>query len=365
MDIKFRKETILPALQSVISVVDRRQTLAILGNILIEALSDKVVLTATDLEVELETSFVADIQEPGKITLPAKKFLDVIKNLDEGADITLNLKGDKGIVRAEKSRYLFSTLPANIFPGVDEIIKPVTFNISQSQLKKLIDSTQFCMAIQDVRYYLNGVLLEFCHNSIRAVSTDGHRLALAEINLNVPFTEPHQIIVPRKGVLELFRLLEDNENMIAITLGLNHISVVLPDVKFISKLIDGNYPAYRKVIPEPILSTSVEKETFRKALLRASVVSNVKVRAARLSIEQDSLIIQTENQENEEAKEEISCNYLGEKIDVAFNIGYLLDSLNVLSGDSINISFAISNGSCLISEIDDSRFKYVVMPMRI
>lgn len=365
MHIKFKKETILPALQSVISVVDRRQTLAILGNILIEALSDKVILTATDLEVELETSFSADVKEAGKITLPAKKFLDVIKNLDDGSDITLNLQSDRGIVRAEKSRYLFATLPANIFPGVDEIIQPVSFNIPQSQLKKLVDSTQFCMAIQDVRYYLNGVLFELCHNSIRAVSTDGHRLALAEIDLDLPFTEPYQIIVPRKGVLELFRLLEDNEDIITITLGLNHISVDLPDVKFISKLIDGNYPAYRKVIPDAIMCTSVEKESFRKALLRASVVSNVKVRAARLSIENNIFIIQTENQENEEAKEEISCNYTGEKIDVAYNIGYLLDSLNVLSGDTINIAFAVTNGSCLISEIDDSRFKYVVMPMRI
>jgi len=365
MDIQFRKETLLPALQAVVSVVERRQTLAVIGNVLIEAQEGGIRLTATDLEVELQSTFDERVTEPGHITIPARKFLDVVRNLNDGIDIRLQVRADKAFLTAERSRYSLSTLPAMDFPGVDQITDATQLQLPQNILRRLIESTQFCMALQDVRYYLNGILLEVGPGFIKAVATDGHRLAVSEINQNFDLSEILQVIIPRKGVHEIFRLLSDSDSLIDITISPNHVQVQLPGLKFTSKLIDGRYPDYRSVIPQENFSAILDKENFKKALVRASVILHDKLRGVRLSLETDSLMIRASNQDQEEAQDEIACEYQGEPIEIAFNVTYLLDVISVIHGDTLKMVFAKKNGSCLISDISDERSQFVVMPMRI
>jgi DNA polymerase III subunit beta len=365
MDIQFRKETLLPALQAVVSVVERRQTLAVIGNVLVEAQDDGIRLTATDLEVELQSTFAERVMEPGHITIPARKFLDVVRNLNDGIDIRLQVRADKAYLTAERSRYSLSTLPAMDFPGVDQLTDTIQLQLQQKIFKRLIESTQFCMALQDVRYYLNGILLDITPGSIKAVATDGHRLAVSEISQDFDIKERFQVIIPRKGVHEIFRLLSESENLVDITISSNHIQVQLPGLRFTSKLIDGRYPDYRSVIPEENFSAILDKENFKRALVRSAVILHEKMRGVRLSLNTDCLMIHATNQDQEEAEDEIVCEYQGDKIDIAFNVTYLLDVISVIHGDSIKMVFGKKNGSCLIADTSDDRSQFVVMPMRI
>ncbi|MFV8834998.1 DNA polymerase III subunit beta [Aquisalimonas sp.] len=366
MKIKLQREALLRPLQSVIGVVERRQTLPVLGNVLLVADEQGIALTATDLEVELVARTSTGVEEPGQITLPARKLMDIMRNLPEGAEVSINLDGDRAVITAERSRFTLATLPATEFPTVEDIGDTRPLLLPQPELRKLIEKTHFSMALQDVRYYLNGLLLELEPGRLRAVATDGHRLALGELEGDVAADEPSQVIVPRKGVQELLRLLDDTDEQVRVELGGNHIRVTLPELRFTSKLIDGRFPDYQRVIPtveDRIMQT--DREPLRQALVRASILSNEKYRGVRFMLEPEQLRIQSNNPEQEQADEELGVDYQAEGMEIGFNASYLLDALNAIDGDRIQMGLVDSNSSTVVEDPDDGRYRYVVMPMRL
>jgi DNA polymerase-3 subunit beta len=358
------REHILAALQAAIGVVERRQTMPILANVLLSAKDNRLSVTATDLEVELVAG--ADIKSgnDGAITLPGRKVLDICRSLPEGAKITVAQDGERVQLKAGKSRFTLSSLPAAEFPVIDEMNVQQTLDIPQSDLKRLLDKTHFSMAQQDVRYYLNGMLLETDGKMLRSVATDGHRLALCEMELAAK-GKGQQIIVPRKGVLELQRLL-GSEGVVTVTIGSNHIRVQIGDIRFTSKLIDGRFPEYSRVIPaNPPRLVQADKDVLRSALQRTAILSNEKYRGIRLAMKGNSMTLQAHNPEQEEAEEEIEVQYDGDDLEVGFNVNYLLDAIAAIEGSEVEIGLTDANSSCLIRAPDNSSSRYVVMPMRL
>lgn len=347
---------------AVSGVVERRQTMPILANVLLVARDGRLSITATDLEVELVASTALDTEADGEITVPGRKLLDICKALPEGSDVKFALDGDKVTLRAGRSRFSLSTLPATEFPTVDEVSGQSSLKLAQSDLKRLLDKTQFSMAHQDVRYYLNGLLIEASAGRLRAVATDGHRLALAELDAGTD--DDIQVIVPRKGVLELSRLLEaDGE--VALAIGTNHIQVELGDIRFTSKLIDGRFPDYERVIPRDGEDLTADRNSLREALQRAAILSNEKYRGIRLQAGANLLKIQAHNPEQEEAEEEVEVQYDGPEVEIGFNVNYLLDALSAVDAEEVHVSVLDANSSCLISSGEDADSRYVVMPMRL
>ncbi|HFD79309.1 MAG TPA: DNA polymerase III subunit beta [Gammaproteobacteria bacterium] len=360
------RESLLKPLQQVIGVVERRQTLPVLGNLLIKAGQDGLKITATDLEVEIQAQAAVDIEEGGEITLPARKLIDICKALPENASIVLELKDQKAQIRSGRSRFTLSTLPAADFPVVDKISSDCRFSMPQDRLKELIERTQFSMAQQDVRYYLNGLMLEIGPDLLRAVATDGHRLALCDTAIDVAVQDARQVIVPRKGVQELQRLLEDSDTPVELEIGTNHIRIRSPEVCFTSKLVDGRFPDYERVVPrggdKVVLA---DRELLRQALSRTSILSNEKYRGIRLTISKNILKIQSHNPEQEEADEELEVEYPGAPLEIGFNVTYLLDVLSAIRSEQVEIILSDSNSSCLMRQPDTDRCRYVVMPMRL
>lgn len=364
MKFSVERSAILSPLQAVIGVVERRQTMPILTNVLISGRDDQLLITATDLEVELIAKAKVTLQQAGDITLPGRKLLDIVKALPEGAVITLTIEGDRATVRSGKSRFTLTTLPATEFPSVEDIKAQQTITLPQVTLKRLLDKTHFSMAQQDVRYYLNGMLLELAPNLIRTVATDGHRLAYYEAQLDGVNTTSQQVIVPRKGVLELQRLLGDGNLELAI--GINHIRADIGEIRFTSKLIDGRFPEYARVIPEsPPKQVKADRELLRASLQRAAILSNEKYRGIRLCVRTNTLVLQSHNPEQEEAEEEVEVAYIGEEVEIGFNVNYLLDALAAVEGDEVNVGLTDANQSCLVSSPTEPAAKYVVMPMRL
>ena len=358
------RSAILAPLQAVIGVVERRQTMPILANVLVTGRDDQLSITATDLEVELVAKANVTSQQAGEITLPGRKFLDIIKALPDGASVTVTIEGEKATVRSGKSRFSLATLPAADFPTVEDIKAQQTVNIPQAALKRLLDKTHFSMAQQDVRYYLNGMLLELAPNVVRTVATDGHRLAYCEAILEgAPMTQ-QQVIVPRKGVLELQRLLGEGELQLAI--GTNHIRATIGDIRFTSKLIDGRFPEYGRVIPAtPPKQVKADRDTLRAALQRAAILSNEKYRGIRLSVRTNAMVLQSHNPEQEEAEEEVEVIYAGDEVEIGFNVNYLLDALAAVDAGEVEVGLTDANQSCLLSSPASPSAKYVVMPMRL
>ncbi len=367
MKFSIQREDILKPLQAISGVVERRQTLPVLSNVLLNVNSSSLQLSGTDLEVELRVETPVDAIEVGDITLPARKFLDICKALPDSAMIEIAVEGDRATLRSGKSRFTLSTLPAAEFPNMESVKGQVEFTIPQSHLKELIDKTQFSMAQQDVRYYLNGLMLEINSDTLRSVATDGHRLALCEMPCSIACEESRQIIVPRKGVGELSRLLEDSDVEAQVSVGSNHIRVTLPGFIFTSKLIDGRFPDYQRVVPQNCDKDVIaERDIIRQSLTRASILSNEKYRGIRLNLRSGSIIVQANNPELEEAEEEFEVSYDGAPLEIGFNVSYILDALNVLSDSSVVLHFSDANSSCLITgNVEGSNCKYVVMPMRL
>jgi DNA polymerase-3 subunit beta len=359
------REQILGPLQAVIGVVERRQTMPILANVLLAAKNGRLSVTATDLEVELVAGADVTVQQAGEITVPGRKLLDIVRALPDKVVVNLNLDGDRMIVKAGKSRFVLTTLPASDFPTVEEINPQQTFELEQVALRKLLDKTHFSMAQQDVRYYLNGMLLETDGKMLRTVATDGHRLALCEMELGTARTGTHQVIVPRKGVLELQRLMGE-EGTVGVQVGTNHVRVQLGDIRFTSKLIDGRFPEYGRVIPaKPTRTVKADRDALRRALQRTSILSNEKYRGIRLALKTNVLTITAHNPEQEEAEEEIEVSYDGEEMEVGFNVNYLLDALGAVDGAEVEVGLTDSNSSCLVRAPGGGNAKYVVMPMRL
>jgi DNA polymerase-3 subunit beta len=365
MKFSAEREAILTPLQAVIGVVERRQTMPILANVLVSGRDDQLSLTATDLEVELVARTKVNLQQGGEITLPGRKLLDIIRALPEKATITVAIEGERATIRSGKSRFTLTTLPASDFPTVEDIRAQQTLRVDQQVLRRLLDKTHFSMAQQDVRYYLNGMLLEIAGNVLRTVATDGHRLAFCETTLESPANASQQVIVPRKGVLELQRLL-GGDGAVEIAVGTNHVRAQIGDIRFTSKLIDGRFPEYSRVIPaDPPKHIKADRETLRAALQRAAILSNEKYRGIRLALKPNTLVLQSHNPEQEEAEEELEVAYAGDEVEIGFNVNYLLDALAAVDGSEVQIGLTDANNSCLLTAPDVTTAKYVVMPMRL
>ncbi|MBA3563064.1 MAG: DNA polymerase III subunit beta [Gammaproteobacteria bacterium] len=366
MKLSGAREAFLKPLQAVIGVVERRQTMPILANILIVAKRDgNVSFTATDLEVELVAGAQLSVDREGEVTVPARKLLDICRALPDEAKVTVALDGEKLSVKSGRSRFTLSTLPASEFPTVDEIEGGQSVDLAQSDAKRLLEKTHFAMAQQDVRYYLNGLLLEADGRVLRAVATDGHRLALCEVETQSDSAQQRQVIVPRKGVLELQRLLGDEGN-VTMAIGSNHIRVEVGDIRFTSKLVDGRFPEYGRVIPRgQSYKLTADRNLLRQALHRTAILSNEKYRGIRLEVKENGVVIQAHNPEQEEAEEQIEVEYHDEPLEIGFNVNYLLDALGAIDSEQVEVGLTDGSSSCLISEPSSDRYKYVVMPMRL
>ena len=358
------REALLKPLQAVIGVVERRQTMPILSNVLMIARDGQLSVTATDLEVELVAQADVDTESGGEITVSGRKLLDICRALPEGTEVSISVSGEKLGVRAGRSKFSLATLPAAEFPVVEDIKAGQSLSVSQETLGRLIEKTHFSMAQQDVRYYLNGMLLETSAGHLRAVATDGHRLALSQAELDGKVDE-QQVIVPRKGVLELQRLMT-GDGELNIEFGANHIRIQLDGIRFTSKLIDGRFPEYERVIPqESSNELTADRGAFKSALQRTAILSNEKYRGIRLVIRDSGVILQAHNPEQEEAEEELAVEYSGEDIEIGFNVNYLLDALGAVDGDDVTLSVQDSNSSCLIRQPGKDDCTFVVMPMRL
>ena len=366
MKFQIEKEALLQPLQQIIGAVEKRQTMPALSNVLIRSTENSLTFTATDLEIELVSELAMIIDEPGEITLPARKLLDICKSLNNEAIIRFSIKDNRAIIQSDRNRFSLTTLPASDFPALDAINVVQSFEIPQKTLRDLIDKTAFAMAQQDVRYYLNGLMLEVSSNTLCAVATDGHRLAYCRKAIDYDAADIKQIILPRKGVLELVRLLEDSDDPVKLNIGTNHLQVEVRTIRLTSKLIDGRFPDYNRVMPaETDNIITADREQLRQALMRASILSNEKYRGIRLMLDKNLIKLQAQNPDQEEADIEVEVVYKGEAIEIGFNVNYMLDVLNVCDLNMIQIALRDSNSSFLLTYPDMAETKYVIMPMRL
>ena len=365
--IKTQRDTLLSPLQSVSGIVEKRHTLPILSNVLLEKKGDALTYLATDIEIQITTSAAAEGGEgDGAVTVGARKLQDILRSLPEGTEVSLVLEEKRLLVRGGKSRFTLQTLPADDFPrmaiGNDDAKR---FSVTQKQFRQLLAQTQYAMAAQDVRYYLNGLLLLTEGKELRAVATDGHRLAFASMEIEAELPR-QELILPRKTVLELNRLLADSDDALEITLSANQVRFAFGNVVLVSKLIDGKFPDYERVIPATLKnSLELGRTALLQSMVRAAILTNEKFRGVRLVLQGNSLKVMAANAEQEEAQEELEVEYAGDSLDVGFNVGYVLDVLNNVSSDTVTLNFNDANSSALITVPGNDRFKYVVMPMRI
>ncbi|HBY38014.1 MAG TPA: DNA polymerase III subunit beta [Alteromonas sp.] len=367
MNFTISRENFLQPLQLVSGAVERRHTLPILSNVLIKVSEGALWLTGTDLEVELISSvkLEGDFTE-GEITVPAKKLFDICRGLSEGTEINFSLDGNKALIRAGRGRYTLSTLSASDYPNLEDWEGELEFEVSGANLKRLIDSVQFSMAQQDVRYYLNGMSLETEEHLVRTVATDGHRLALCRMEYTEATLSARQVIIPRKGVLEISRLIEDDDKLLKIQIGANHIRLFSSEFIFTSKLVDGRFPDYRRVLPKDGDKVIIaKKDVLKDAFSRAAILSNEKFRGVRLNISSGELKITANNPEQEEAEEIVDIDYDGDSLEIGFNVAYLIDVLNSLVSNDVKINLTDANSSALIEDAADDAALYVIMPMRL
>jgi len=366
MKLNIGRNELLNPLQQVIGAIEKRQTLAALSHVLIEAEAKQLKLTATDLELTMVSTIDHAAAEPGKIAVPARKLFDICKALPEGSDLKLSEKDQKLLIKSGRSRFTLACLAATDFPKIDNITPVTSFKIESGALRHLLDRTAFAMANQDVRYYLNGLLLEVTKKQVRAVATDGHRLSMCDAAVDTNTDKTNQIIVPRKGITELQRLLNTDDAEIEVQMSNNHIRVVTGSLEFTSKLIDGRFPDYDRVLPEgndAPLTTA--REELRSTLQRASILSNEKYRGIRLQLSENTLNIQSNNTEQEEAEDELEVNYSGNEFEIGFNVQYILDVLSCIEGENVELLFKDPNSSILIVDAENPDARYVVMPMRL
>lgn len=365
MKFNIERKKILPSLQAVCSVIDKKSSLPIFNNILINLEKDYIKFTGTDLEVEITSIIDYESQDTGEITISARKLLDICRNLSDDSVIEFSLNKEKMLIKSGKTKFSLNTLPASDFSTTEKIDAKITVTLPQIDLKNLIENSIHFMAQQDVRYYLNGILLELEKGSLKAVATNGHRLSLNEIT-EEKIQENIQIIIPKKGVMELNRLLDKAEEEVTLQISDNHVRLSKGSIQFTSKLIDGKFPDYTKVIPQKSdHSAKINLIEFKQALSNASILSNEKYKGVRLSLKNNSLHIFALNPEKEEAEEEIVIEYEGEEMDIGFNVTYLLDALRCIPTEHVIFDLSDTNSSCLILPDSDSKSKYIVMPMKI
>ena len=364
---KIDKEIILKPLQVVIGIVERKQTLPILSNVLIENEDGKMRFTTTDLEIQITTTIDTG-KEDGKsaaVTVGGKKFQEILRVLPEQSKITIETKESKAQIKAGKSRFSLQTLPAQDFPTLsNQLENAKKIVMSQKELKSLLLSVQYAMAQQDVRYYLNGVLLIVDGKKLKVVATDGHRLAYNAGAIEGDH-EKQEIILPRKAVMELSKLLSDSDENVELEFSQQQVKANFSGITLITKVIEGKFPDYERVIPKYDNHLNMERTVMQQALQRAAILSNEKFRGVRFVLTEKNLSIISSNSEQEEAQEEIETDYHGEALDIGFNVNYLMDGLNNISSSTATFSFGDPNSSILMTTPDNQEFRYVVMPMRI
>lgn len=366
MRFSIQREALLKPLQQVVGVVERRQTLPVLANLLVSVSSDGVAFTGTDLEVEMLARTAADDLESGEITLPARKLFDISRALPDGCRMKFEQNGDRVTVSAGRSRFTLATLPATEFPTIEGIEVIERVSLPEATLKDLMDRTSFAMAHQDVRFYLNGMLLDLQESTLRCVATDGHRLALAETSLQTSIESRRQVIIPRKGVLELLGLFEAGDGSVELEFGRNHLRIRRGEVTFTSKLIDGRFPDYEAVIPLGAdKEVRLNRDDLRAALQRAAILSNEKYRGVKLEVAPNRLRIIAHNPEQEEAIEELEAQTNVAELGVGFNVNYLQDALGALASEYVLLCLRDAQSSCLLRKPDSQDTRHVIMPLRL
>jgi DNA polymerase-3 subunit beta len=365
--VKTTRDTLLRPLQIVSGIVERRHTMPILANILIRKDGESVSFLSTDTEVQITT--LANIGSGADVTgttVAARKLLDILRALPESGDVTMTLLNKRLTVQSGKSRFALQTLAAEEFPTVavaDTYNASVT--LPQKTLKHLFNMVHFAMAQQDIRYYLNGLLLVLDGSNVIAVATDGHRLAFAQVETDQHF-ERQEVIIPRKTIIELQRLLEESDDTVRLDIAASQVKLTFADIELVSKLVEGKFPDYTRVIPKGYKNDfTISRDELLRSLQRAAIMTSDKFKGVRCLISPGSMKISSTNADQEEAVEELEIDYGGDAIDIGFNVTYLLDVLNNLKCDQVNISLGDSNSSALMSIPENGDFKYVVMPMRI
>ena len=366
MKISINRETLLKPLQQVAGVVERRQTLPVLSNVLMRAEGTQLSMTGTDLEVEMQGHMDANVEDSGEVTVPARKLMDIVRQLPDESEVSFALNEQRLQIVSGRFKSNLSTLPASDFPTVDTSEVEATVKVSAVAFKQLLDRTAFAMAQQDVRYFLNGMLIEISGDGVRVVATDGHRLATSVLSMDHGISEVKQVIIPRKGILELQRMLSDEEGDVDITLGSNHLRARASQMTLTTKLVDGKFPDYNRVIPKDGNKViSAEREVLRQALSRTAILSNEKFRGIRLNISDQQIQLSANNPEQEEAEELVSVDYGGVELEIGFNVGYLLDALGVAEGKEVRVTLNDANSPALIESPDNEQSVYVVMPMKL
>ncbi len=368
MNLTIQREALLEPLQLVIGVVERRQTMPILANVLLTAEEDTLSVTATDTEIELigRSRLEAPVQGRMQITASGRKLLDICRTLPEKANIDLLQDKERLIVRSGRSRFILATLPADDFPAFEEGHANLEFSVDQGHFNTLLLRTHFAMAQQDVRYYLNGMLFEIKEGKMRTVATDGHRFAMTSIAAPIAGQEKTQVIMPRKGVLELLRLLKNETSEVVTVVGENHLRIKGEAFTFTSKLIDGRFPDYERVLPKSAGKfVAMDRDALREALLRVAILSGEKVRAIRLQLRANLLHILANNPEQEEAEEVLNIAYDGDDMEIAFNVNYLLDVLNTVAPGEIKLTFFDANSRMFMEETGNEDSLFLIMPLQI
>lgn len=368
MKFTINRDDLLRPLMAVSGAIERKPSdQPILANVLIELNNGILSLTGTDLEVELIAGAMIDDNTLNfRTTLPAKKLLDICRSLPEGVLLNITVEGDSLIIRAGKSRFSLASLAADEYPNLDKWQPGFSLQLSKTRFRSLIENTHFAMANQDVRYYLNGMSLEIEHNILRTVATDGHRLALSQFEIDQLPPEPVNIIIPRKGILEMLRLIGEGEDMVSIEIGQNHVRIIDSEFTFTSKLVDGRFPDYRRVMPRNGNKIVIaRRDVLKDAFQRVSILSNERFRGVRINLNPNEMHMSANNPEQEQAEEIIDVQYDGESLEMGFNVSYLLDVLNSLRCEEVKLTFVDATSSALIEAVGRTDLTYVVMPMRL
>ncbi len=365
--LKASQDKVLSALQSVAGIVERRHTLPILANVLIRKTGSQIQLTTSDLEIQIRTTAEFDGDEGNfTATVGARKLIDILRSMPSDQTVSLESSQNKLILKGGKSRFTLQTLPAEDFPLVQEAANfgPI-FSIPQKTLKALLSQVSFSMAVHDIRYYLNGILFVAEGKQLSLVATDGHRLAFSSATLDVEVPR-QEVILPRKTVLEMQRLLSDKEGAIEMQFAGNQAKFTFEGMEFVTKLVEGKFPDYNRVIPKNHKNIiTLGRATLLASLQRTAILTSEKFKGVRLNIEPGTLRVASNNAEQEEAVDELDIDYGGDAIEIGFNVTYLIDALANMNQDMVKIELADSNSSALLTIPDDVAFKYVVMPMRI
>jgi DNA polymerase-3 subunit beta len=374
MKFTINREEILLPLQQIVSVIEKRQTMPILSNVLMVIEEDQLILTGTDLEIQIIAKISIPAASPGSITVPARKFLDICRLLPSGAEIKFELQDEtqsgagaaKVKITSGRGRFSLSCLPADNYPEFSESELDSHLFINAGKFKKALEKTTFCMANQDVRYYLNGLLLNVSNSKLKLVASDGHRLSIYEDNLDQAAGFEARIILPRKGVIELSRLLDDPEVELKVEFSSNNIRISIKNLIFSAKLVDSKYPDFSKVFQQEFFNPiHIQKQLLKETLTRVAILANEKFKGVTFDITSESLKISTHNPEHEEAEEELAVEYLGEPLTIAFNAQYLLDAVSNLDSELAVLTIASNASSCFIDEPNDCGYKFIVMPMRL